>query len=395
MPEQTPTGDGKESKGAAPPAAPVRLTETQRQILEVLCRPRVGGNRYATPSTNQEIASEVFLSVDAVKAHLRVLYRKFGVDPLPHNQKRAKLVELVMEGPYGVSGGEEGEAGAAVGPAQPQAAAGTEAPVGPPPPPGPAAPSGSPGSPGVAKLPGSPGPAGVAKQPGSTGPSEETAPPESPAPPGANAPSRAPSKTAAPSGPAGPSEAPSRAASSSELPVRPPGPARRTLLIGAGAALGLLVAVLIATGVFSGNSSGGNPESTISRDEFSAAMRANCRLALRGEQQPAGATVSEQARSYLGVIEIVSGRLESLSPPSDDPSLERFGVGLRRAADLNALVAQQPPAPGSPAGDRVVAGLTLAAGQVQAGALGYGLGESCSAVGSLIGRSARNAAGQG
>ena len=76
----------------------LRLTDTQRAILVALCRPRAGGNRYATPATNQEIAAEVFLSVDAVKAHLRALYRKFGVEPLPHNQKRARLVELVMEG---------------------------------------------------------------------------------------------------------------------------------------------------------------------------------------------------------------------------------------------------------------------------------------------------------
>ncbi len=76
----------------------MRLTDTQRAILVALCRPRAEGNRYATPATNQEIAAEVFLSVDAVKAHLRALYRKFGVEPLPHNQKRARLVELVMEG---------------------------------------------------------------------------------------------------------------------------------------------------------------------------------------------------------------------------------------------------------------------------------------------------------
>ena len=78
--------------------ADLRLTQTQKEILEALCRPQTDGNRWATPATNQEIASKVYLSVDAVKAHLRVLYRKFGVEPLPHNQKRARLVELVFEG---------------------------------------------------------------------------------------------------------------------------------------------------------------------------------------------------------------------------------------------------------------------------------------------------------
>src|SRR5687767_1889353 len=89
---------GSESGADAALDPGLRLTETQGKILEALCRPRAAGNRYAPPATNQEIAGEVFLSVDAVKAHLRVLYRKFGVEDLPHNQKRARLVELVLAG---------------------------------------------------------------------------------------------------------------------------------------------------------------------------------------------------------------------------------------------------------------------------------------------------------
>ena len=41
----------------------------------------------------------------------------------------------------------------------------------------------------------------------------------------------------------------------------------------------------------------------------------------------------------------------------------------------------------------MVAELTFAAGQVQAGALGYGLGPDCSKVGDVVARSAQNAAG--
>ena len=73
------------------------LTDTQRQILVALCRPFKEGGPHATPATNRQIAEEVFLSVDAVKAHLRALFEKFGVEPLPHNQKRARLVELALE----------------------------------------------------------------------------------------------------------------------------------------------------------------------------------------------------------------------------------------------------------------------------------------------------------
>ena len=48
------------------------------------------------PATNQEIAVEVCLSVDAVKAHLRVLFTQFGLGDLPQNQKRAALAATVL-----------------------------------------------------------------------------------------------------------------------------------------------------------------------------------------------------------------------------------------------------------------------------------------------------------
>jgi DNA-binding NarL/FixJ family response regulator len=51
---------------------------------------------YATPATNQQIAEQVYLSVDAVKAHLRALFSKFGLAHLPQNQKRATLVERAV-----------------------------------------------------------------------------------------------------------------------------------------------------------------------------------------------------------------------------------------------------------------------------------------------------------
>ena len=38
-----------------------------------------------------------FLSVDAVKTHMRALFDKFGVGDVPQNQKRAKLVERAFQ----------------------------------------------------------------------------------------------------------------------------------------------------------------------------------------------------------------------------------------------------------------------------------------------------------
>jgi len=69
------------------------LSPTQRQVLTALCRPYRDSSGFATPASNQQIAGELYLSVDAVKTHLRTLFQKFHIEDLPQNQKRAKLVE--------------------------------------------------------------------------------------------------------------------------------------------------------------------------------------------------------------------------------------------------------------------------------------------------------------
>ena len=73
----------------------VELTETQRKVLISLCRP-LAGSAFAMPATNRAIADELFLSVDAVKAHLRVLFERFGLEALPQNQKRASLAATAL-----------------------------------------------------------------------------------------------------------------------------------------------------------------------------------------------------------------------------------------------------------------------------------------------------------
>jgi hypothetical protein len=74
----------------------LQLTATQRRVLIALCRPyRDGG--FGTPATNQEIAGELFLSVDAVKMHLRTLFGKFNLGDLVQNQKRATLAERALQ----------------------------------------------------------------------------------------------------------------------------------------------------------------------------------------------------------------------------------------------------------------------------------------------------------
>ncbi|HEX6021006.1 MAG TPA: FHA domain-containing protein [Solirubrobacter sp.] len=75
---------------------PPPITPTQRNVLVALCRP-LRDNPYATPATNSQIASEVHLGVDAIKVHLRALYRRFGIESLPQNEKRARLAELAIQ----------------------------------------------------------------------------------------------------------------------------------------------------------------------------------------------------------------------------------------------------------------------------------------------------------
>ena len=265
-----------------------RLTETQRRILTVLCRPCAGESRFARPASNSEIAGEVFLSVDAVKAHLRALYKKFGVESLPHTEKRTALVEIVL-GSGLLDAGE----------------------------------------------------------------------------------------TPIPMPPRG----------------RRAGAERRTMLVSFSAVAALALGGLALSGATSGDSAGSPAGPIPSRAEYTRAVDSFCRMAL-GDPGPGSRDRAALARAHLREIETVRGRVDSLTPPAGrDRALTRFRRGLERAADYTSAVAEAPPPAGSGRGAGLVAELTLAAGQVEAGALGYGLGPPCLAVGDVVAASARNAAG--
>jgi FHA domain len=88
--------EGSEST-ARPPGAigQIPLTDIQRKLLIALCRP-IMDSTSTTPATNPQIAAEVHLSVDAVKAHMRDLFVRFGLGELPQNEKRNRLVVTVI-----------------------------------------------------------------------------------------------------------------------------------------------------------------------------------------------------------------------------------------------------------------------------------------------------------
>jgi len=90
-------GDVTETVVASEVLDRASLSEAQRRVLIALCRPFKEATGYVTPATNQRVADELFLSVDAVKTHLRALFAKFGIEDLPQNQKRIRLVELALK----------------------------------------------------------------------------------------------------------------------------------------------------------------------------------------------------------------------------------------------------------------------------------------------------------
>jgi pSer/pThr/pTyr-binding forkhead associated (FHA) protein len=88
------TGAVSSTEVASDIVSAAELTPTQHQVLVALCRPLFGDR--STPATNPEIAAEVFLGVDAVKVHMRALFRKFDLEDLAQNEKRGRLAERAM-----------------------------------------------------------------------------------------------------------------------------------------------------------------------------------------------------------------------------------------------------------------------------------------------------------
>ena len=301
----------------AEPPNDVRLTDTQLGILAALCRPLAAGNGHATPATNQQIADQVSLGVDAVGGHLRTLYRKFGIEDLPDDQKRARLVALAIEGGYVESASSPSAAAPAPDPAAPVPLPRADVPLG-----------------SVEAL---------------------------------------------------------REAERAAAAARPHEDKRS---IGPYVTLAILILVVIGatlsiSGIFN---QGPTATEAPSPATFRKEVAGYCRLALDGAPATAGEGRAERARGYLEVIETIRGRLQSLVQPTlPNIALERFSNGLTTAANYTSDVAQAPPAPGSDAEAKYVSELTFAAGQVQAGAVGYKLGHDCVAIDDLIAHSAANA----
>lgn len=89
-------GAPEETVIASEAPAAASISPAQKKVLVALCRPYKDGGEFATPATNQEIAAELHLSVDAVKTHMRALFEKLEVGDLPQNQKRVAVAERAL-----------------------------------------------------------------------------------------------------------------------------------------------------------------------------------------------------------------------------------------------------------------------------------------------------------
>jgi pSer/pThr/pTyr-binding forkhead associated (FHA) protein len=89
-------GAPEETVIASEAPAAATISPAQKKVLVALCRPYKDGGKFATPATNQEIAAELHLSVDAVKTHMRALFEKLEVGDLPQNQKRVAVAERAL-----------------------------------------------------------------------------------------------------------------------------------------------------------------------------------------------------------------------------------------------------------------------------------------------------------
>jgi pSer/pThr/pTyr-binding forkhead associated (FHA) protein len=95
-----PGAAGRASPPTAPEsrlAEPPPLSPSQRRVLAALCRPCLLPGGPHPPATNEQIAAELHLSTDAVKGHLRQLFRRFDIEQLPQIQKRTALVRIAIE----------------------------------------------------------------------------------------------------------------------------------------------------------------------------------------------------------------------------------------------------------------------------------------------------------
>jgi predicted component of type VI protein secretion system len=92
-----PDAEAGETPRVVDPAAAAAVTPGQRRVLVALCRPLLDAvEPGATAPSNAELAAALGVSVEAVRSHLKVLFRLLEVPDLPQNRKRAELARRAL-----------------------------------------------------------------------------------------------------------------------------------------------------------------------------------------------------------------------------------------------------------------------------------------------------------
>jgi pSer/pThr/pTyr-binding forkhead associated (FHA) protein len=94
---RNPAEDAGETVRGSVGAAVAGVTPSQQRVLVALCGPLLDNAQPgATPPANSELAEELNLSTEAVRSHLKTLFKLFEVPNLPQNRKRAELARRAL-----------------------------------------------------------------------------------------------------------------------------------------------------------------------------------------------------------------------------------------------------------------------------------------------------------
>jgi pSer/pThr/pTyr-binding forkhead associated (FHA) protein len=74
------------------------LSDTQYRVLQALAGPADESSLSTRAATDEEIAQRLFLNIETVRAHLQVLFERFGVASLPPEQRRVAAVSMARAG---------------------------------------------------------------------------------------------------------------------------------------------------------------------------------------------------------------------------------------------------------------------------------------------------------
>ena len=77
-------------------SATPRFSEQQQRILRALCRPLFGDGEGVSPTSDEEIAAETGIAVEAVTIELDHLTRALGLHDMPASQQRGEVALLAL-----------------------------------------------------------------------------------------------------------------------------------------------------------------------------------------------------------------------------------------------------------------------------------------------------------